>query len=748
MGTVIVSATTVERAERDPHLKAPVPGDWEGRPSDDVGTVVLQVGAAPRSGRTGKHGRKRRRRRARLRKDGTTPNWRWERRSAPLPPPGPISRRTETSAYNLRSAVSQVVDDSLQAGREAARRHAWRDAYELLQTAGQGEKLAAEDLENLAEAAWWTGRLDEAIELRERAYAAFAEAGEPRRAAMLAGMLSIDYGLRGAMSVAGGWVARAERLLAEEPEGVEQGHLALVRGIGALDMGEVEAAKERFERARELAARFGDRSLETTALVFEGAIRVRMGDVSGGLAILDEATAAATSGELDPLATGIIYCVTIDSCQALGDCGRASEWTEAANRWCDRLDVTGFPGACRVHRAEIMRLRGDWPKAEEQAIQACEELHQYNQAVTAAGFYEIAEIRRRQGNFAAAEEAYRTADELGRDPQPGLALLRLAQGKADAASAAIRRTLANDALDPLSRSRRLPAEVEIALAVGEIRRAREAAEELETTANRYTVDGRRTPAFEGAVQLACGRIKLAERDWGDAITALRTARDTWNKVGAPYETAQARMLLGLAYRGDGDEDGAREELTVAKKTFERLGAILDFQRTSELLGDSPTRRTFMFTDIVESTKLVEVLGEEKWRKLLTWHDRTLRELIEERGGEVIKQTGDGYFAAFQSPSAALEAAAVIQRALDEHEPFAPDVRIGVHTGGSFHKQDDDYAGQGVHMAARIGALARGGEILVSRESLVDGSRFPISEPRSEELKGFDGQVELVAVDWH
>jgi class 3 adenylate cyclase len=316
----------------------------------------------------------------------------------------------------------------------------------------------------------------------------------------------------------------------------------------------------------------------------------------------------------------------------------------------------------------------------------------------------------------------------------------------DAAAAAIRRTLANEALDPLTRSRRLPAQVEIALAAGEIRRAREAAEEFEAVAERYQVEGRRTPAFEGAVQLAWGRIRLAEHDWDGAVTALRTARDTWNKVGAPYETAQARMLLGLAYRGGGDEDGAREELTIARTTFERLGAILDLQRAGELLGESSALRAFMFTDIVDSTKLVEALGEEKWRKLLAWHDRTLRELIEESGGEVIKQTGDGYFAAFQSPASALEAAAGIQRALDQHEPLAPDVRIGVHTGGAFHK-DDDYVGQGVHVAARIGALAAGGEILVSRESLAGGSRFPLSQPRSEQLKGFEGEVELVALDW-
>jgi class 3 adenylate cyclase len=642
--------------------------------------------------------------------------------------------------------MTQVVDDSLAAGREAARRRAWREAYDLLRSV-EADRLTPGDVESLADSAWWTGRLDEAIELRERAFAAYVDAAEPRRGAMLAMLLAMDYGLRGALSVSGGWIARGERLLASEPDGIEHGHIALARGIHSIDLGELERARERFERARSLGARFGDRSLETTALVFDGAIRVWTGDVTEGLAILDEATAAATSGELDPLATGIVYCVTIDSCQALGDCGRASEWTEAANRWCDRLDVSGFPGACRVHRAEVLRLRGEWPKAEEQAAQACEELHDYNRPVTAAGFYEIAEIRRRQGNFAAAEEAYQKADELGRDPQPGLALLRLAQGKVDAATAAVRRTLGNEALDPLSRSRRLPAQVEIALAAGEIELAREAAEELEAIADAYAVDGRRTQAFEGAVQLAWGRIRLAERDWDGAAKALRAARDTWNGVGAPYETAQARLLLGLAYRGDGDEDGARGELTIARSTFERLGAILDLQRAGDLLGESSTMRTFMFTDIVDSTKLVEVLGEIKWRKLLAWHDRTLRELIEDAGGEVIKHTGDGYFAAFQSPGAALEAAAGIQRALDEHEPLAPDVRIGVHTGGAFHKDGGDYAGEGVHMAARIGALAQGGEILVSRESLAGGSRFPFSEPRPEQLKGFEDEVELVAVGW-
>jgi class 3 adenylate cyclase len=643
--------------------------------------------------------------------------------------------------------VTQIVDDSLEAGREAVRRRAWRDAYELLRSADGDGRLGAEDLENLAEAAWWTGHLEEAIALRERAYATYLEAGETRRAALLAVMVGIDNANRAAMAVAGGWLARAERLLANEEEGVAHGHLALAHGMGALDMGELDTASREFDRAQDIGTRFGDRNLEAMAMVFKGTVLVSKGEVTEGLALLDEATAAAVCGELQPLATGLVYCVTIHSCQALGDCGRAAEWTDAANRWCDRLDVTGFPGACRIHRAEILRLRGEWPQAEEQAVQACEELQEYNRFVTAGGFYEIGEIRRRRGDFAAAEEAYRKANELGHDPQPGLALLRLAQGKVDAASTAIKRVLAGESLDPLGRARRLPAEIEIALAAGEIRRARVAAEELEGIADRYRLGERRSPSLEGAVRIAQGQIALAEHDWEGAATALQTARETWDKVGAPYETARARMLLALAFRGERDEDGAKEELTAAKTTFERLGATLDLQRASELLGESRARRTFMFTDIVDSTKLVEVLGEEKWRKLLTWHDRRLREVIEQAGGEVIKQTGDGYFAAFQSPAAAVEAAAGIQRALDEHEPLAPDVRIGMHTGGAFHKEDADYAGQGVHMAARIGALAGGGEILVSKDSLDGGGRFPLSESRLETLKGFDEPIELVSLDW-
>jgi class 3 adenylate cyclase len=640
--------------------------------------------------------------------------------------------------------MSQIVDDSLQAGREAAARGAWREAYELLSPAVRS--LTAEDLEALSEAAFWTGRLDEAIEVRERAHTAYLDAGAKERAALLALSISRDYFGKAELSVSKGWLAKAERLLEGLEESAAHGYLAIAKAMGVMMSGDLDASIDNADRAFESAQRFGDRNLEAMALVTKGRALVLKGDASQGLALLDEATAAAVSGELQPWTTGFVYCCTITSCHGVGDLRRAAEWTKAANRWCDRQDVAGFPGACRVHNATITRLQGDWSRAEEQALQACEELQGFDAWTTAAGFYEIGEIRRRRGDFAAAEEAYRQAKEWGREPQPGLALLRLAQGKTEAASAAIRRSLGG-ATDPMGLLRRLPAQVEIALAAGDLKEARTAAEELDRLADTFKVGEDRTPGFEASACLAWGQIRLAENDAEGALAELERAVETWRTLGAPYEVAEAQMLLGLALRRTGAEDEARDELTAAKATFERLGAALAAERAAELLGEHELRRTFMFTDIVGSTKLVEALGEGKWRKLLSWHDRKLRELIEGQGGEVIKQTGDGYFAAFQGPGAALDAAVSIQRALDEHEPLAPDVRIGVHTGGAFQRADDDYAGQSVHMAARIGALAGAGEILVSRESVDGASRYPLSTPRDKALKGIEQPVAVCSVDW-
>jgi class 3 adenylate cyclase len=643
--------------------------------------------------------------------------------------------------------MAQAVD-VLDSARTAAARHAWREAYDAYSSADKKD-LTPEDLERFAEAAWWMGKLEQAINLRERAYAGFAGAGERLEAARLALVLSWDHSGRGAFSVAQGWFATAERLLNGQPESSVNGVLALTRGIDMMFAGEsLSEAIANFEVAYELGGRFGDRDTQVMALVGKGRALVKGGDVEQGLALMDEASAAAVCGELQPYSTGLVYCITISSCQDLGDYRRAAEWTEVANRWCDQLDVTGFPGACRIHRAEIMRLRGDLVGAERQAMEACEELHDFQRSITASGHYEIGEIRRRLGDFAAAEEAYRKADELGRDPQPGLALLRLAEGKIDVAVAAITRTL-RETKEALPRLQRLPAQVEIAVGAADASTARAALAELEELVDSYKIGGRRTPAFDATIHVATGQIRLVENDANAAARCLQLARNEWQEVGAPYETAQTRMLLGIAFRRQGDEHAATAELEAALATFERLGAKLDEERAKELLGRLQTRRTFVFTDIVDSTKLLDALGEAKWKKLLARHDELLRAQIGKHGGEVIKQTGDGFFAAFDNPNAAIEAAVAIQRALAA-EIVAPDIRIGAHTGGAFHTDADrsDYGGQGVHVAARIGAAAGAAEILVSRETL-DGvpTAFRVSEPRAEQLKGFEQPVDVVSVDW-
>ena len=640
--------------------------------------------------------------------------------------------------------MSQVLD-SLEAARNAAARYAWREAYDAYARVGRSE-LQASDLERFGDAAWWRGKLDEAIALRESAYAAYARAGDALPAARLALTLSWDHGGRGAFAVSQGWFATAERLLGDEPDSTAHAYLLLTRGVEELFTGALSDAVQTFTAAQELGRRFRDRDTEVLAMTGRGRALVKLGSVEEGLALMDEGSAAAVCGELEPHTTGLVYCLTISACQDVGDYRRAAEWTEVANKWCDRLDVSGFPGACRIHRAEIMRLRGDLAGAERQALEACEELHDFERSITAGGYYEVGEVRRRLGDFAAAEEAYRTAGELGRDSQPGLALLRLAQGKLDAASAAISRSLA-ETQDPLARLRRLPAQVEIAVAAGDLRLARESLDELEQLVDAYKIGGRRAPAFDATVHVASGRIRLAEGDAGGAARCLKHARDEWQDVGAPYETAQARTLLGAAFRRQGDEHAATAELDAALKGFERVGARLEAERAKELLGRVETRRTFVVTDIVDSTNLLETLGDAKWRKLLARHDELLRERIAEHGGEVIKQTGDGFFAAFDHPKAAVDAAVAIQRALEE-EIVAPDVRIGLHTGAAFKGDSGDYGGQGVHVAARIGALARAAEILVTSETLAGvATRYSLSPPRAEQLQGIAQAVDVVAVDW-
>ena len=615
-----------------------------------------------------------------------------------------------------------------------------------------GGDLSSEDLERLAEAAWWSAHPNESIDAFERAYAAFSAEGKRRDAARISLRLAMEYADRLDSAVWNGWLQRAARLLADEPESVEHGWLELCLVRSAFERDDIEEVERHAVAAQEIGARLDDRDLQAFGLALQGGIMVMHTQLEQGLSLVDEATLAAVGGELNPYVAGNIYCLTIGVCRSVADYRRASEWTEAAARWCERESITGFPGVCRVQRAEIMRLHGSYAEAEDEARKAQTELEAFGRLPQAgAGANEVGEVRLRRGDLDGAEEAFEQAHRLGNEPQPGIALLRLARGQVDAARSSIGTALA-DAGDPLDRARLLPARVEIALAAYDVAEAREAAEELAGTAEAIGA-----PMLQAAAHQALGATLTYEEDAAAAIAELRKAVRLWTEADAPFEAAQARRRLAVAYRTGGDEASAVLELRAGRTAFERLGALGEMERCEEMIragaqGDAGRRvvRTFMFTDIVGSTDLVRTIGDEAWEGILRWHDDMLRTQIGSHRGEVVHTTGDGFFASFGDAAAAASCAVAIQRRLTDHRGkhgFAPQVRIGLHSAEATMIADD-YAGLGVHEAARVGAIAEGGEILATASTVSSGAiPFGFGDEREVSLKGLDEPVHVVAIDW-
>lgn len=635
----------------------------------------------------------------------------------------------------------------LEEAQSALRAHRWAEAIELFDRFGP-DRLEPDDLDGYAQAAWWTGRLGLAIATRERAFAAHLAHGDPRKAAAAALAVANDHGHRLESAIMAGWVRTAERLLEGLTEAREHGLLERTRVNAALGAGDLEAALAHADRVLVIARRIGDRDLEGLGIQDRGRVLIAMGEVTEGLALLDEAIVAAVSGELEPHSTAVVYCNATVACQDLADYRRAGEWAEAAKRWCERQAISGFPGMCRVRRVELMRLRGAWAEAEGEATKACEELREFCLDYAGEGFYQIGEIRLRLGDYAAADQAFREAHELARPPLPGLALLRLAEGRRDEAAELLRRSLADVTLPRLARARLLAADVEVALASGDVARGEADARELGEIAEVFG-----THALRAAAAMADGSVALARGDAEAAIEALRRARRLWQETDAPYEAAQAQATLGEALLVAGDREAAALELRTALAVFERLGARPDAERVARLpqprAAAAPVeRRTFMFTDIVESTRLIEVLGDDAWGRLLAWHDRTMRRLIETHGGEEIHHAGDGFFVAFATPREALDCAIEMQRALADHRVehgFAPRLRIGLHADEALHT-GGGYEGRGVHVAARISGLAKGDEILASEETMVAaGGGYPTRKRRAAKLKGIEQSIALVRV---
>jgi len=470
-------------------------------------------------------------------------------------------------------------DGELARGREAAGRLAWADAYTALSLADRSSPLAGEDLELLATAAYLLGRVEESLQALQRAQQIHAEGGDPRRAARCAFWLWFHLINQEELAQASGWLARANRLLEhEQQECAERGYMLIPVAFQHVVAGDYTGAQRAAGRAAAIGRRAADADLVAFALVLHGRAMVREGRVGEGLALLDEAMVAVVAGELSPPVAGTVYCSMIDACQEISEWRRAHEWTAALTAWCEKQpDMITFTRQCLVHRAQILQLHGAWPQAVEEAKRAGERLVQgADRRVSGAAFYQQAEVYRVLGDFTAADDAYRQASRWGLEPQPGLALLRLAQGRTSAAAAAIRRVLAETS-ERFRRGKLLPAKVEIMLAVGDRPAARDAADELTGISERYD-----TPTLRAAAGAAHGAVLLAEGDARAAVVALRGAWQMWRELDAPYEAARVRVLVGLGCRALGDEEAAALDLDAARSVFAQLGAAPDLARLERL----------------------------------------------------------------------------------------------------------------------------------------------------------------------
>jgi DNA-binding NarL/FixJ family response regulator len=465
-------------------------------------------------------------------------------------------------------------------GREAFARRAWPEAFEPLSRADHAAPLGAGELELLATSAYMLGRDDEHVRALERAHHAHLDAGDTARAVYCAYWIGHNLMLRGEMGPATGWFGRGQRLLeGEERDCAERGYLLIPVLVGHAIAGDHAAAFETATEIAEIGTHFADRDLIAIGVHEQGHALVRQGRFEEGLRLLDEVMVAVTAGELSPIVSGMVYCNTIGFWQSVYELRRAREWTDALTRWCEQQPgMVAHTGVCLVHRAEIMQLQGAWDAALEEARRAGERFAEgvLNERICGKAYYRQGEVHRLRGARSMAEESYREASRRGYEPQPGLALLRLEEGKRDAASSAIRRVL-DEASQPRARVALLPAYVEIMLAGGELEEARIACCELETIAGAHRSDMLRAMSAQ-----ARGALALAEGNPQKALAALREAWQAWQELEAPYEAACVRVLMGLGCRAVGDEDTAAWELDAARSVFAELGAAPDAARVHSL----------------------------------------------------------------------------------------------------------------------------------------------------------------------
>ena len=637
-------------------------------------------------------------------------------------------------------------DSDTVAGLEAYKRHDWKEAYRLLGPLLESQAETPEVAEAVGSASWWLGDIETTINARQRAYAEYSAAGRTVDAARAAIQVAEDHMYLLQSSTANGWIGKARSLLEDEPLNVQHGHLMRLEAIHADNLKE---AIELSGRVHEIGVDLGDIDLEMLGLHDSGRFLVASGEVDRGMAMMEEAMIGAVAGELTPKVTGRIFCNMIETCASMADFRRAIEWSDQTMRWCDGLgSAGGYPGVCRVRRSEFLRLRGAWPDAEAEASRAVDDLAHVLPYMGEA-FNELGMVRLNLGDLDGAAKAFREANTLGTSPMPGLALLKLAQGDAAGGLSLLQTRLS--ALEGLTeRSKLLPSAVEVALAASDVVAARESSTELASIAERFDSDVLKAFSLQSA-----GRVAAVDGEPGEAVSLFLRAVEILVADGLPYEAARARHDLGNALIEVGSEGSGRLEIDAALTEFERLGASSDVDRLSKTSPGSEAdgRReklvAMMFTDIVGSTDLVRVIGDESWADLISWHDRTIRVVIGEYSGTEIDHAGDGFFVSFDSPEDVLGCATQIQRVLRRHRKeagFSPRVRIGIHLGPVLHSHEG-LVGQQVHVAARVVSAAEGDEVLVSVETIDRASGFELKHKRTIKIKGISEPLMVGSLVW-